>query len=330
MPDRRRRRPLLAVLVLVSLVLLTIDYRQGETGMLAAVQRGALAVFGPVQEGLAGVTRPVGDFISSVGQLGQLRRQNAELEAELQQLRDGTVSLAQLRQENAELRDLLRMQRQLGYTTTGAQVIAQPPGSFEWSVLIDVGAANGVEVGMPVVNGEGLVGKVTEVTARNARVQLAISPNARYAVRLTGSQEQGFLTGRGNRPLELQLLDPEGVAEPGQEVVTQTFRGSTIPDGIPIGIVEIAPEEPPGVQRRIAVRPLVDFSSLRFVQVVLDPPEVPADLDPDEVVEPADPPRPPRPSTDEEPPPTSAEDPPATEPEDGEPTQDPDDGDAAP
>src|SRR5690606_19925542 len=73
MSDRRRSRTVLAVLVLVSLLLLTLDYRQGDGGAVAILQRGALAVFAPVQEGLASVVRPIGGFFSSIGELGSLR-----------------------------------------------------------------------------------------------------------------------------------------------------------------------------------------------------------------------------------------------------------------
>jgi rod shape-determining protein MreC len=305
MSDRRRNRTVLAVLVLVSLVLLTLDYRQGEDGGIAAIQRGALAVFAPVQQGLAEVVRPIGGFFTSIGDLWRLREQNAALEAELEELRDGRVSLAHLLSENDELRAHLDMRERLGYTTTGALVIAQPPGPFDWTVLIDAGAEQGIGVGMAVINADGLVGKVIAVTRSNAQVELLASPNANYAVRIAGSAEDGFLSGRGSRAFQLEIRDPEAEVESGAEVVTRAFLGTTIPDGIPLGVVE----GPLGeiTARYLGVRPYVDFARLNVVQVILDAPTYPAELEEGELLPAPQGPRPPPPPPPEEPPPPTGE-----------------------
>lgn len=297
----RRSRTLLAVLALASLVLLTLDYRQGDRGIISALQRAATGIMAPIQEGLTGIMRPVGNFMEAITELGNLRQENAELEAELQRLREAKISYADLQRENAELRDLLAMRERLGYTTTGAQVIAQPPNAFEWSVLIDAGADQGIEPGMAVVNAQGLVGKVVEVTRRNARVQLLSSPNAGYAVRISGTGEEGLLTGRGPRPFQLEVLNPEADIAAAAQVVTRVFQGTTVPGGIPIGEVEEARRNG---SRFLSVRPYVDFTRLSTVQVILDAPVAPSQLPPEELVPDPDPPQPPTPTPEaEEPPP---------------------------
>ena len=288
MPERRRSRTLLAVLVLTALVLVTVDYRQGGVGPVAAVQRGALAVFGPVAEGFATVLRPVGGFFGAIGELGSLRDRNALLETELEQLRQQRVSTAELLQENAELRAALGMRERLGVTTTAATVIAQPPTSVERTVLLDVGADQGLHVGMAVINGSGLVGKLTEVTATNARVELLTSPSAQYGVRIAESGEDGLLTGRGANPFQLEILDPDAEINENAEVVTRLFAGTSIPGGIPIGVVQGRR----GASRFLAVRPYVDFTRLGTVQVVLDFPRQPSELPSEELIDPPEQPRP--------------------------------------
>jgi rod shape-determining protein MreC len=281
--DRRRRRTLLAVLVLVSLMLVTLDFRQGDDGPLGAVQRGAMAVFSPVQDVVGGILRPIGGFFSSIGELGTLREENAALERELEALRARNVALADLERENAQLRDLVRMDRQLDFTTSAGRVIAQPPGAFRWSVLIDIGSEHGVARDMAVVNPEGFVGKVTDVTTSHARVQLAASPNAGYSVRVADTGQQGLISGRGSRPMEMFILDePETVIPEGAEVVTRAFQGGSIPDGIPIGAVERRGDDGTERAQFLDIRPHVDFSRLDVVLVVLDAPVMPVDLEPEE------------------------------------------------
>lgn len=291
MPDRRRNPTILAVLVLVSLVLLTLDYRQGDGGSVAALQRGAVTLFGPVQEGFSATVRPVGEFFSSLAQLGRLREENAALTQELEELRRGAgrLSVAELERQNRELREQLAMRERLGFTTTGANVIAQPPGPFEWSVLIDAGADAGLRQGMAVINERGLIGKLVQVTRRNARVQLMSSPQAGFIVRIADSGEEGFLSGRGSRPLQLKMTDAETEVEAGSEVVTHAFGGSSIPDGLPVGEIEEHPHTEDAGDAVLSVRPYVDFSRLGLVQIILDAPEHPTDLDPDALIEGDDP-----------------------------------------
>jgi rod shape-determining protein MreC len=273
---RRRRRMLLALLVLVALVLLTLDFRQGEDGPVAAAQRVADAAFAPLQRGVAAVIEPVGGFFSSLADLGRLREENVALQQELRELRERQVSLADLSRENAELRELLGMQERLEYTTTAGRVIAQPPGQFRWSVLLDIGAEQGVAENMAVIDADGLVGKVTEVSDRHARVQLAISPNAGYFVRVVETRQHGLLSGRGSRPMQLRIIDdPEAEIPADAEVVTRAFEGTSIPDGIPIGMVDDASAGEIGGAQFLGVRPYVDFTRLDIVLVVLDAPQVP-------------------------------------------------------
>lgn len=284
--DRRRRRTLLGVLVLVSLVLITLDYRQGDDGPLGSAQQMAMAAFSPLQDGLGAAVRPVGGFFSSIGQLGSLREDNAALEAELNRLRSRAVAIADLERENEALREALRMSARLELTTTAAQVIGHPPGAFRWSVLIDIGSDHGVQRNMAVVNADGFVGKVTDVTATHARVQLVASPNAGYAVRVAETGQQGLVSGRGSRPLEMFIIDdPETEIPEGSVVVTRAFQGGSIPDGIPIGVVEQPATEGTERAQFLDLRPYVDFSRLDVVLVVLDAPVMPVDLEPEEADE---------------------------------------------
>lgn len=294
MSDRRRNRTVLAMLALVSLVLLTVDYRQKDDSWITVLQRGALTAFGPVQEGFGTVVRPLGELVRSVGELGSLRAQNRQLQADLERLREEQLSLADLRRQNEQLRELLGMRRELRFReTTGAQVIAQPPGSFAWTVLVNAGADQGLRAGQAVINAEGLVGRVTEVTATNARVQLLSSPTSSYVVRVAETGEDGLLRGRGADPFQLEIIDPEVTVQPGAVVVTRAFQGTAIPDGIPVGVVERPAAPRPRGTRFLSVRPYVDFNRLNFVAVVLDAPvqpSAPDDADEDDAG-PTEPPR---------------------------------------
>jgi rod shape-determining protein MreC len=291
-----RSRSTLAILVLASLGLMTLSYRQGPGGPLARVERGATTILAPVQEGFAALVRPIGGLLGSIGQLGRLRAENQRLHADLQQLDQWRRSLMEIERENERLRGLLDLPERFQLVTIAAQMIAPPPGALEWRVLIDVGAAKDVETGMAVVNAQGLVGRVVEVTAKYSWVELAASPSAGYAVRIAQNGEIGALTGRGPEPYQMEVYDTEAELPKNAEIVTQSYRGSRIPDGIPVGRVSSPPGALAQGTRFVEVRPYVDFTALNTVLVVLNAPSRPEELRPEEIVTDPDPPRPPPPS----------------------------------
>lgn len=274
--DHRRSRTLVAILSLVALLLLTLDLRDGGEGFISSVQRGAQAVFAPVQEGFATVVRPVESAVQWAARLRMLSQRNQELEQTVDRLRVRQTRLRDLEYENAELRDLLAMRERLGYETVAARVIGSLPGGDENALLIDIGEDQGLRPGMAVLSSRGLVGKTVDVTGSHARIELLTSPEAHYVVRVVPSGQTGRMRGQGARPFQLELQDPQAVVAVGSEVVTRTFEGSTIPDGLPVGVVTDPGDA--GSERLLSVRPYTDFRRIDLVHVVLDAPDQPSEL----------------------------------------------------
>src|ERR671918_211902 len=150
----RSTRLLVLGLLVASLVAITVDARGGRDGPMATLGRGLGAVMGPLQEGVAAVVRPIGSFVTNVFRSGSLAEENTTLREEIAALRREAAEVNSLRRENAELRRLFGLSERHGFTLMGATVIAEAPGNFEWAVIIDKGAVDGVTVDMPVINAE--------------------------------------------------------------------------------------------------------------------------------------------------------------------------------
>lgn len=278
MYQRRRARVLLAVLSLVALVLITVDFRAGDDGgVLDRVRDLATAAFAPAQDGLAALIRPIGDAAASVGDLFDARAEVAALRERLDRLQERRRSATDIERENERLRGLLDMRDRVDVETLAAHVIALSPSNFSWEVTLDVGAQDGVARDMPVVNGDGLVGRVIQVTPRASRVLLAIDPTFGAAARVARSGETGTLDGRGGGLMRMRPLDPEADIRPGDEIVTAGYENGLFPPGIPIGTVETVGEATTALDREVQVRPFVDFTRLDLVLVLLHTPgeEVP-------------------------------------------------------
>ena len=214
----RSTRLLVVALVSISLVTITVDYREGTQGPLASLGDGALAVISPLQEVVSKVTHPIGNFFSTLVRLPSIRHERDVLRERVDaletELAEGRADQARL----AELEALFGLQESLGnrIETTAAQVIANGVSNFEWTITIDEGSSSGIAVGMPVVSSAGLVGHVVRVGSSSSIVQLIIDPDSSVAGRLDVSRQTGLLSGAGPSDLEMSLVDPTGRRRPGR------------------------------------------------------------------------------------------------------------------
>jgi len=264
----RSTRLLVVALVVTSLMIITLDFRGGQRGPLAAAGRLSLAIISPLQEGIATVFRPVGSFFSNLAALGSLKAENARLRAELAELQGVQARILEYEARIEELTGLLDFKEEFELETIGATVVSEVPSNFEASVTIDRGAADGVELDMPVVAGEALVGRVVQVAERWSKVLLLIDTDHAVGARLASTRETGILKGQRERDLRFDLIDPGTPVQPGEQIVTSGLDG-IYPPGIGIGVVsQVVPNEST-LQEEILVRPNVDVSRLSDVLVVL-------------------------------------------------------------
>ena len=272
----RSTRVLVVALVSISLVTITVDYREGTDGPLASLGDGALAVVSPLQEAVSKVTHPIGNFFSTLFRLPSIRRDRDVLREHVDaletELAEGRADQARL----AELEALIGVQESLGIRieTTGAQVIANGVSNFEWTITIDKGSSDGIHENMPVVASAGLVGHVVNVGTSSSVVQLIIDPDSSVAGRLDVSRQTGLLSGEGPADLQMSLVEPTVEVAPDEHVVTAGYRiagvaESLYPPNVLVGTVSRVLDEDSATEKFLTVRPAVDFSSLSLVLVVL-------------------------------------------------------------
>jgi rod shape-determining protein MreC len=272
----RSTRLLVVALVSVSLVTITIDYREGDDGPLASIGDAALTVISPLQEVVSKVTHPIGNFFSTLFRLPSIRHERDVLRERVDALENQLATQQAKDERLAEAEALLGLQSSLGpkVQTTAAQVIANGVSNFEWTIEIDKGSNAGIARDMPVIASSGLVGHVVQVGANSSRVQLIIDPDSYVAGRLDVSRQTGLLAGEGNQDLQMSLVESTAEVAPDERVVTAGYRirdvaESLYPPNVLIGTVSRVLEEDAATEKFVTVRPAVDFSSLSLVLVVL-------------------------------------------------------------
>jgi rod shape-determining protein MreC len=249
---------------------ITVDFRGGESGPLAGLGRTALGIVSPLQEAVSNVFRPVTDFVQGVTEIGSLRAENQRLRDLLRVAARGQQEILTLRRENEELKKIFELSQRLQLPTVGAEIIGESPSNFEWLWVINKGASEGLQVDMPVIGPEGLVGRIVRVSPASSVVQQIIDPESSVVVRLASSGETGVLTGQGGHDLLLEFVNPATTVRPG-EIVETTGLGGVFPAGIPVGVVSVATADESDLVKQVLVRPNVDFSQLPLVAVLLTP-----------------------------------------------------------
>ena len=205
----RRRRAVLAVLVLLSLFLLTAYFGESSGGTLHGVQRGAMEVLAPIQEGANRALKPFRDLFGWFGDTLDAKDERDKLKAENEQLqtraREGHDREARPRAEATACRPRTRQGGLGDYTPVEARVIARSPSSWYQTFQINKGSSDGVKVDQPVVNGAGLVGKVKSVSDGNASVMLLTDPEFGVSAQALESGEPGSVAPAVGAPGDLRF-----------------------------------------------------------------------------------------------------------------------------
>ena len=273
--DTRESRLLLVLLIAIAFALITVDIRGGEDSPVDGARQVAATVFGPIEDGMSSAVNPVGNAISAVRDSGTRHDRLARLETENAALKAKLGSDDRNRSRLAQLDKMLKVSAEGQYGIKGAQVIAIGAAQgFSWTITIDVGANDGIKRDMTVLNGDGLVGRVTNVGPDASTVLLANDPDFTVGTRMEGSDELGFATGQGDRPLRVELLNSKADVKKGDRLVTfGSEADKPFVPGVPVGVVSRVDPSGGNLTRTLYVTPYVSFSKLDIVGVVVETPK---------------------------------------------------------
>jgi rod shape-determining protein MreC len=282
MHDRavRRRRAVLAALVALSLILLTAYFGESSGGGLHAVQRGAMEVLAPIQEGANRALKPFRDLFGWFGDTVDAKQERDRLRAERDRLR-GEVAELSVRYNDAVQQEGLKAQNESGgmaqYAPVPARVYQRSPSTWYQTVTINKGSSDGVRVNQPVINAAGLIGRVRAVSDGNAQVMLLTDDEFGVSAKVAKSQEPGVIGPVQGTvgDLLLDLVPRAQDVRKGDLVITAgttTARlRSPFPAAIPIGVVSRIDVGEGPLDRRIHVAPVADLRRLDLVEVLTNP-----------------------------------------------------------
>lgn len=275
---------MLLVFLALSILVITLDFRQGSGGPLERAKDISAAVVRPIQRGFTAVFRPVGNFFSAIGELSELKDENERLEELVEELESQIRRAEALEEENVRLRAFLELKEPwFDIEKVTAQVIGRVPANYKWAITIDKGTADGVQPEMPVVNPDGLVGTVVRADSNSAIVLMLIDPQGAASARVQDTYDSGLVEGNGtDEALTMRLVGTNTKVAVGSKVVTASYVNGLFPPDIPIGEVSHVGGDVRQVEQQLEVNPYVEFTSLDYVQVLLELPPDPPDRSKDD------------------------------------------------
>ena len=269
---RRSRNPRGGLLIVIGICLFLMLVSSLSPGFARVLRDGIGTVLMPMQKGMNRAGSYLSGRLEALQELRQVREDNERLEEELGKLREENAKLKLNEQELAAMRELLHLQEQYQeYESLGAHVIGRSSGNWYQSFLIDKGSKDGLEAGMNVMAGGGLVGLVTSVGNNTSTVSTIIN-TGRYVSAMTTRSGHSFLVAGSlelyaDGMLALENIPLGADVEPGDMVVTSNISDVYLP-GLLIGYVEETVTDANRLLRSGSLRPVADFDNLDMVLVI--------------------------------------------------------------
>jgi rod shape-determining protein MreC len=269
------------VLVLVSLALITLHFRESDDGPIHAAQRIGVSVLMPFEVAGERISRPFRDGWGYVSDLLDAKSENERLKEENEELRRERIANQTAERLIQRLNEIATYvggpSFPTGFEAIVATVVRRPPNPFTQQIMISAGTSDGVAKNAPVVTSDGLVGVVTEVTEGSASITLITDQSSAVTASILESGAWGIVkAGPSASSLVLDQVEKDELVETDDLVVTAGWATrkleSLFPEGIPIGVVESVGQQDVDLYKRVQVTPFVDFDSLSEVIVLKELP----------------------------------------------------------
>ena len=251
-------------LVIIGLIVLALG------GYLAPLTRVVLGPVVSAQTWISTRFQVIQNLINSPQDMVRLRQRNEELDGQVSDLQAEIIDLNQQLTETrilSALVDFARMHPENRYVAVS--VIGRDPSPFVKYVIINRGSDDGLRRGMPVVTAQGLVGRITAITANAGRVQLITDPASSVNVGLEGSGAQAALNGSLTGELTLDMIPQSAEVQVGELVLTSGLGGN-YPPNLLVGQVTSVRSKETDLFQSAAVQPIVDFSRLEILLVIVN------------------------------------------------------------
>jgi len=279
-PLRRRILDYGMAAVLLGLPVVLLQAGLKDPGRLSGFDQAVLRISSPLQAAVSWVVEGVAGVWTGYIGLVDVEEENGELRADNERLRRDLGAARRAAADSRTLERLIGLRRETDAETIGARVVSSSINPSFRVVRLRLDRGDGeVQVGMPVIDDAGLVGRIHRVFGQYSDVLLVTDPDSSIDVVVPRTGGRGWVTGLARDDVsrcKVEFLERGKPVVVGDQVVT--FGLGALPAGIPVGMVSAVRAVDYQMYQEVEIEPAVRFGSLRRVLVVLSPPP-PADPD---------------------------------------------------
>jgi rod shape-determining protein MreC len=265
----RRIRVIWIWILFVFIALFLLSSNLKRTRSWSPAEEVVVELVAPLQKALHKTVDGVGRIWDKYFGLVRVYDENRRLHSELHALRMENAKYREMLATHYRLQELLQFKERTNWPIMAAQVIGRDPTGWFKSVIIDKGAKAGLAVNMPVVSSPGVVGRLVSVSPNYAKVLLIIDQNSAVDCLNQATRDQGILKGASSKVCNLDYVLKTSRMTPGDTIITSGL-GGVFPKGLPVGEVVRVSDRPGALFKDVQVRPMVDFSRLEEVLVIME------------------------------------------------------------
>lgn len=262
----RLRTPLVIAATLVF-VLAVLSLSLKRAPVIQTAEGVVIALTAPIMNGLNSLSDSGKRLWFGYFYLVGLREENADLKRRLMEYHQKELRYQEALLLARRLEALLDLKKQLALPVTGARVVAYDPSQWSRCVIIDAGKKEGLTVGLPVLSGEGIVGRIVETYPHYAKVMLIVDRNSGADAMVQRTRVRGILQGKGGNRCSLEYVPKNADVEIG-DLVLASGLGGIYPAGQAFGRVTHVDKKTHGPFQEIMVTPAGDLSALEEVLII--------------------------------------------------------------
>jgi len=223
---------------------------------------------GPLQKLFTYTVNTVENFWLQYFYLVGVRRENKELRKQVQRLMLENTRYRELLSTYQRLQALLKFKQTFNQPAVAGRVIGRDPSGWFRSIIVDKGQQDGIAMDMPVVNAQGVVGRIVSTSPHYSKVLLIIDQNSSVDCLIQRSRYRGMVKGVSEDLCKVAYIVKSSDVRQGDVVVTSGL-GGVFPKGLPLGTVTKVEERAGELFKEVEMRPAVDFSRLEEVLIIL-------------------------------------------------------------
>ncbi len=260
--------------ILLAILFVAMAFYSGMTQKETPVTKGGRGLLLPAQRAVTHAAVSVANVYNRFFFYDDLLEENESLKKQVSDLQGQLNDAKDALEENEELRDMLGVvQRGSSFTYETAEVVARQMDEWSMVLSIDAGEKDGLALYNCVVNSDGLIGYITDISAHSAEVTTILDPNMQAGARIMGTDAIGVAKGdyslMSDGLLKVTYLTHGETLDAGSTVET-SGSGGLFPEGLLIGTVRSVATEPDGMSDYAVVEPYADITSVTRVFVITD------------------------------------------------------------